>query len=361
MVPGYRHRPRQPLRLDRASQPARLPRGRDQRGDGVRPRRRRLLLLLRPSTALRRRGSRTAAPRGSRSSSSSSPARRSSCAPSRTPSELGGGPGSTVDDGEPGAAAHRPLLPRPLRALRALPRPRRGPRRLRRRGRVPLRHRLRGAPDDVASRTSPWPATSSTRSTRSPATCSRCRTGPGRSTSSRGGSAPQSSAVRGADARARRSATSRGCPALRPLRRRGRRSGRSRRGLAVVRPLQLPGDRAPRHRRRQLPRRCTRASSRRPGTGEAALAAEASARWTELAGRCSRPARRRSRAGALGRVGEQRPARSSRPRSGSGLALSSATRLKPGEVARSPSRRSASTSRQARGRRRVARAAPRGR
>ena len=39
---------RQPLRLDRAAQPARLPRGRDQRGDGLRARRRRLLLLRHP-------------------------------------------------------------------------------------------------------------------------------------------------------------------------------------------------------------------------------------------------------------------------------------------------------------------------
>ena len=47
-VPGYTHHPRPPLRLDRAAQPARLPRRRDQRGDGVRARRRRLLLLRHP-------------------------------------------------------------------------------------------------------------------------------------------------------------------------------------------------------------------------------------------------------------------------------------------------------------------------
>ena len=55
-----------------------------------------------------------------------------------------------VDAGQPGAAAHRPLLPRPLRQLGPLPRPRGRPRRLRRRGRLPLRHRLRRAADDAA-------------------------------------------------------------------------------------------------------------------------------------------------------------------------------------------------------------------
>ena len=50
----------------------------------------------------------------------------------------------------PGAAAHRPLLPRPLRQLGPLPRPRGRARRLRRRGRLPLRHRFRGAADDPA-------------------------------------------------------------------------------------------------------------------------------------------------------------------------------------------------------------------
>ena len=71
MVPGYRHLPGQPLRIDRAAQPARLPRGRDLRGDGVRPRRRRLLLLRRRRRAPRPRGSPTAARRASRRTSSS--------------------------------------------------------------------------------------------------------------------------------------------------------------------------------------------------------------------------------------------------------------------------------------------------
>ena len=55
---------------------------------------------------------------------------------------------------QPGPAAHRPLLPRPLRQLGPLPRPRRRPRRLRRGGRLPLRHRLRGAAEDAPRRTS---------------------------------------------------------------------------------------------------------------------------------------------------------------------------------------------------------------
>ena len=45
MVSGYEHVPGQPLRLHGPAQPARLPRLRDQRGDGLRPRGRSVLLL----------------------------------------------------------------------------------------------------------------------------------------------------------------------------------------------------------------------------------------------------------------------------------------------------------------------------
>ena len=65
---------RQPLRLDRAAQPARLRRRRDLRGDGARPRRRASASTTCRSTASRRRASPTGASAGSRSSSSSSPA-----------------------------------------------------------------------------------------------------------------------------------------------------------------------------------------------------------------------------------------------------------------------------------------------
>ena len=95
---------------------------------------------------------------------------------------LGGGARRSVDAGRPGAAALRPLLPRPLREVGALPRPCGRARRLRRRGRLPLGHRVRRASDDEPReprRGAPQP---STRSTRSPATCSPC---PSRSTRAR--------------------------------------------------------------------------------------------------------------------------------------------------------------------------------
>ena len=89
MIEGYRHRPGQPLRLDRAAQPARLRRDRDLRGDGARARRRASASTTCSSTASRRRGSPTAGSAGSRSSSSSSPARRSPSRPSTTPASPG--------------------------------------------------------------------------------------------------------------------------------------------------------------------------------------------------------------------------------------------------------------------------------
>ena len=161
MVPGYRHVARQPLRLDRASQPARLPRR------SRSPRRWRFGLgagacfyYVADRRTARRRGSPTGGPRASRSSSSSSRTRPSSCRPSTARRRAGRRRGQRRR-GPPGDPPHRPLLPRPLRQLRPLPRPRGGPRRLRRRGRLPLRHRLRGAPDDLArapGRGSPRPA-----------------------------------------------------------------------------------------------------------------------------------------------------------------------------------------------------------
>ena len=68
-----------------------------------------------------------------------------------------------------------------------------------------------------------------------------------------------------------------------PPRRRGRLLARGRRGLAVVRPLRLPGDRAPRHRRRRLPPHVLALPRGGRAPEEAPLAAEAAARWTELA------------------------------------------------------------------------------
>ena len=139
---------RPPLRLHRPAQPARLPRARDQRGDGLRPRRRRLLLLRGPGGRLaeplvqRPHGAAGGElPRADRGGAGAAHLRRG------RRRRLGGGPGRGRRR-QPGAAAHRPLLPRPLRQLGPLPRPRGRPRRLRRRGRPPLRHRLRGAADD---------------------------------------------------------------------------------------------------------------------------------------------------------------------------------------------------------------------
>ena len=120
---------------------------------------------------------------------------------------------AAVDAGPPGAAAHRPLLPRPLRPLGPLPRPRGGPRRLRRRGRLPLRHRLRGAADDAARaprrgapRTAPGVPARRARCSPSP-TPARCATPRGRRARDR--------AQRAADDRAGDGRVSRACPALR--------------------------------------------------------------------------------------------------------------------------------------------------
>ena len=72
---GATHGPRlpppagEPLRIDGAAQPARLPRRRDLRGDGARAGRRASASTTWRSTASRRRGSRTGASGGSRSSS----------------------------------------------------------------------------------------------------------------------------------------------------------------------------------------------------------------------------------------------------------------------------------------------------
>ena len=110
------------------------------------------------STASRRRASPTGASPARGAVRRAHRRRRSRSRPSTTPRRPGRRRG-TRSTRAPGAAAHRPLLPRPLRQLGALPRPRGGPRRLRRRGRLPLRHRLRGAADDARSRTSPRRAT----------------------------------------------------------------------------------------------------------------------------------------------------------------------------------------------------------
>ena len=165
---------RQPLRLDRAAQPARLRRDRDLRGDGARARRRGLLLLRHRSTASRRRGSPTAASAGSRSSSSSSPgsplrletfdgrgasrgrrpARRSTpaarrcCSPTSTT--------STTTATRPTSPATRSSSPATTTRSPTCPTP--ASRSCRRRG----------------SRTSPRPATARTRCSRSTARCSPC-------------------------------------------------------------------------------------------------------------------------------------------------------------------------------------------
>ena len=92
--------------------------------------------------------------------------------PSTTPRRSWEAARAAVDAGPPGAPAHRPLLPRPLRALGPLPRARGDPRRLRRRGRLPLRHRLRGAADDEARAPRRGAPRRRTRCSRSRARCS---------------------------------------------------------------------------------------------------------------------------------------------------------------------------------------------
>ena len=149
LVPGYRARPGQPLRLDRAPQPARLPRGRADRGDGLRPRRGGLLLLRRSrrpvAVALHQRAGREAGgelPRADGSAAAVADRPRPRRVLAARPRRRRRRP--------PGAAPDRPLLPRSLRQVGPLPGPRRGDRRLRLRRGAPLGHRLRGAPDDEA-------------------------------------------------------------------------------------------------------------------------------------------------------------------------------------------------------------------
>ncbi len=95
MVAGLPPRARQPLRLDRAAQPARLRRRRDLRGDGARARRRASASTTCRSTASRRRASSTGASAASSSSSASSPGCRSSC-------DTFDGPGRVVGGGARG-------------------------------------------------------------------------------------------------------------------------------------------------------------------------------------------------------------------------------------------------------------------
>ena len=127
------------------------------------------------STANRRRGSPTGASAGSRSSSCELTGRRCALRDLRASRRNHGRRRArTVDAGPAGAAAHRPLLPRPLRALGPFPGPRGGARRLRRRGRLALRHRLRGPADDLAREPRGGPPRASSRCSRSTATCSTC-------------------------------------------------------------------------------------------------------------------------------------------------------------------------------------------
>ena len=249
-VPGLHPHPRPPLRLDRPAQPPRLPRRRDKRGDGVRPRRRRLLLLRddrgrladplvqRPHRAprgelrradrsgagaahlrarRRRRLGRCPAPR-------STPAGPSSCSPTSTT--------STTTATRPTSPATPSSSPATTRRWRTSPTP------------------ASSSCRRPGSRTSTGRATASTPPTRSPATCSPS---PGEISPERLREAIPAAIERAARAmvepefrellRPRRRA---------PPRRRGGLLARGRRGLAVVRPLRLPGDRAPRHRRRRL-------------------------------------------------------------------------------------------------------------
>ena len=171
-----------------------------------------------------------------------------------------------VDAGPPRSAAHRPLLPRPLRQVRPLPGPRRGDRRLRLRGGAALGHRLRGAPDDEAREPGRGPPLE--------AADLPARRPHGRPAG--GGGARRREAPRGGPGRRRprgegddRAGARRvpGPARAAQVRGRGRIVARGRRGLAVVRAVPLPGGRAPRDGRRQLSRRCTRGSSTRPATG----------------------------------------------------------------------------------------------
>ena len=209
--------------------------------------------------------------------------------------ELGGG----ARDGlrrRAGAAAHRPLLPRPLREVGPLPGPRGRARGLRRRGRVPLRHRLRGAPDDDDREPRRGAPRAAPRVPARRATCSSPGTGSARSTRAR--------RLPAAVARCAERMLEpplgeyEGLPGLRRFAAEVGFVARAALGLAVVRAVHLPDDRAPRDRGRQLPADVL-AVPRGGGVRGGALAATASERWTALAGDCSRRARRTSPSPAL--------------------------------------------------------------
>ena len=373
-------RARQPLRLDRAAQPARLRRGRDLRGDGARASAPASASTTCRSTASRRRASPTGASAGSRSSSASSPAPPLAPGDLRRRRGVVGGGARGGRRRAPGAAAHRPLLPRPLRELGPLPRARGGPRRLRRRGRLPLRHRASTSCRRRSSRTSPRRATASTRSSRSTGRCSPSPTPRDAARPARGGR------------RARSSATPRqmiepamgefeGLPALRRFADELRRLAAGARGLAVVRALLLPGDRAPRHGRRQLPAdvlALPRGGRPRPRRRSPPRPRRGGRRWPARCWRRARPTqpdaalwsrdRRRGRGGARGRGAPLAGARAPRPQL-AGVSRSTARSMRsrstnsPGIGARRPSAAaSGGSSRRCRsGRRRAGRCRPCGR
>ena len=275
-------RPRPPLRLDRAAQPARLPRGGDQRGDGLRAGGRRLLLLRHPrgrlaeplvqrphgaargelrradrggAGAAHLRGGRRRRP-GRRPGRASTRAGPRSCSPTSTT--------STTTATRPTSPATRWSSPATTRRSPCSPTP--ASRSCRRPG----------------SRTSTGPATAATPPTRSPATCSPRR--------------PRASTASGCGRRSRRrssgrrrrcsSPSSASSPASTPC------AASPRRPAAGPRSPRT-GSWCARFGYQVIERRGTGGGAFRlmysrfleeAGRPEAPLAAAAAARWTELAG-----------------------------------------------------------------------------
>ena len=199
---------------------------------------------------------------------------------------------AAVDDGRPPLLPDRPLLPRPLRKSAHFP------------GHavvlagydeevgLPLGHRLRGASDHRASRACARRGTESTRSSRSPGTCSPCDP-------EAGDGDPRGAIPAAIDAECEQMLEPplgeyEGLPALRRFAAEVGDWPGADRGLAVVRALQLPGDRAARHRRRQLPADVL-ALPRGGGSEEAAWPPRPRPPGRSSPRPCSRRARRTSR------------------------------------------------------------------
>ncbi len=300
--------PRQPLRLDRAPQPARLPRARRLRGDGASASargRRFFYVALEGQSPSRFTNGRVARLEEQFVELTGAPMRLDTF---EDPERSWEAARAAVDEGRPAILLTDLYYLDHYGTLGPLPGPRGGAGRLRRRGRLPVGHRVRGAADDDGSRTWPGRATASTRRFPLDGHMCTCPTAPRSPSSQRRPPARDRGETPG-EMLDPPLGEYEGLPALRRFAAEVGEWPRAARGLAVVRALLLPGDRAPGHRRRQLqahvlplprgggvragrPRRRRRPScGRRSPAGPATRASPTSARpedWERIAAEAER-------------------------------------------------------------------------